>query len=99
MPFLIRPCRRFPVCCPVTYQCGPFEDHGTVWNLSLTGWRFSGDLQMRPGETLSLPVTLPNEQRIEVPEGLVRWSRGQEFALENVLIELSSTTMCGFSIT
>jgi hypothetical protein len=66
MPFLIRPCRRFPVCCPVTYQCGPFEDHGTVWNLSLTGWRFSGDLQMRPGETLSLPVTLPNEQRIEV---------------------------------
>jgi hypothetical protein len=42
---------------------------------------------MRPGETLSLTVTLPNKQRIEVPEAVVRWSRGQEFAVENVLIE------------
>ena len=42
---------------------------------------------MRPGETLSLMVTLPNEQRIETPEAVVRWSRGQEFAVENVLIE------------
>jgi uncharacterized protein YjbJ (UPF0337 family) len=38
MPFLIRPSRRFPVCCPVTYECGLFEGHGTVWNLSLTGF-------------------------------------------------------------
>ena len=42
---------------------------------------------MRPGETLSLMVTLPNEQRIAVPEAVVRWSRGQEFAVENVMIE------------
>jgi hypothetical protein len=42
---------------------------------------------MRPGEILSLTVTLPNEQRIEIPEAVVRWSRGQEFALETVKIE------------
>ena len=42
---------------------------------------------MRPGETLSLTVTLPNEQCIEVPQAVVRWSRGQEFAVENVVIE------------
>ena len=42
---------------------------------------------MRPGEPLSLTVTLPNEQRIEIPEAVVRWSRGQEFAVENVAIE------------
>jgi len=42
---------------------------------------------MRPWETLSLTVTLPNEQRIEVPEAVIRWSRGQEFAVENVVIE------------
>lgn len=29
MPFSIRPSRRFPVCCPVTYHCGNFEGHGT----------------------------------------------------------------------
>jgi len=42
---------------------------------------------MRPGETLSLTVTLPNEQRIEAPEAVVRWSRGQKLAVENVAIE------------
>ena len=42
---------------------------------------------MRPGENLSLSVTLPNEQRIEIPEAIVRWSRGQEFAVENLAME------------
>jgi len=37
MRFSIRPSRRFPVQCAVTYQCGAFEDHGTVWNLSVNG--------------------------------------------------------------
>ena len=31
---------------------------------------------MRPGETLSLTVTLPNEQHIEIPEAVVQWSGG-----------------------
>ena len=47
-----------------------------VLNFSCTGWRLSGDLPMLRGETLSLTVTLPNEQRIIVPEAVVRWSRG-----------------------
>jgi hypothetical protein len=87
MPFLIRPYRRFPVQCSVTYNAGPFQGQGTIWNLSLNGLRLSGNLPMRPGETLSLTVTLPNEQRIEVREAVVRWSRGQEFAVENLAIE------------
>jgi hypothetical protein len=87
MPFSIRPFRRFPVQGSVTYHAGPFQGQGTVWDLSRSGWRLSGDLPMRPGETLSLTVTLPNEQCIEIPEAVVRWSRGQEFAVENVVIE------------
>ncbi len=87
MPFSIRAFQRFPVHCAVTYNAGPFQGQGTVWNLSCDGWRLSGDLPMRPGETLSLTVTLPNEQRISIPEAMVRWSRGQEFAVENITIE------------
>jgi PilZ domain len=87
MPFSIRPFRRFPVHCSVSYNAGPFQGQGTVWNLSCTGWRLSGDLPMRPGEALSLTVTLPNEQRIDIPGAIVRWSRGQEFAVENLVIE------------
>jgi len=50
------------------------------------GWRLSGDLPMRPGNPLSRNVTLPNEQRIEIPESVVRWSKGQEFVVENLAI-------------
>lgn len=87
MPFVVRPYRRFPVQCLVNYYVGPFKGHGMIWNLSTTGWRLSGDLPMRTGETLSLTVTLPNEQRIDIPEAVVRWSRGDEFAVENVVVE------------
>jgi hypothetical protein len=87
MSFWIRPFRRFPLECAVTYNAGPFQGQGTIWNLSCSGWRLSGNLPMRPGETLSLTVTLPNEQRIEIPEAVVRWSRGEEFAVENVAVE------------
>jgi hypothetical protein len=34
MPFSIRPLRRAPVQCSVTYHVGPFEGQGTVWNIS-----------------------------------------------------------------
>ena len=74
MPFTIRPSRRFPVPCPVTYDAGPFQCQGTVCNLSCTGRRFSGDLPLRPGATLSLTVTLPNARQIVMPEAVVRWS-------------------------
>ena len=87
MPFSIRPFRRFPVCCPMTYNAGPFQGQVTVWNLSCSGWRLSGDLPMRPKEPLSLTVTLPNEQCIEIPKAVVRWSRGQELVVETVAIE------------
>lgn len=42
---------------------------------------------MRPGGNLSFTVTLPNEQRIEIPEAVVRWSRGQDFAVENLAMK------------
>jgi hypothetical protein len=87
MPFWIRPSRRFPLCCPVTYQCGPFEGHGTVWNLSLTGWRFSGNLPLRIGEVCSLTVNLPTQETIYVAAGIVRWMRGEEYGVETLVID------------
>ena len=56
-----------------------------MWNLSCIGWRLSGDLPMRPGETLSLTVTLPNEQRIEVSDAVVKWLfRGEYIGLYQI---------------
>jgi hypothetical protein len=84
MPFSIRPYRRFPVQCAVTYNAGPFQGQGTIWNLSCTGWRISDDLPMRPEEPLLLTVTLPNEHGIAIPETVVLWVRGEEVAVETV---------------
>jgi hypothetical protein len=36
MPFSIRPSRRFPVCCPVTYQCGDFRGSAVTSRRSLS---------------------------------------------------------------
>ena len=37
MAFSIRPSRRFPVYCHVTYHAGLSEGNGTIWNVSLNG--------------------------------------------------------------
>jgi hypothetical protein len=44
MPFSIRLYRRFPVQCSVVYNTGSFQGHSTVWNLSHSEWRLSGDI-------------------------------------------------------
>ena len=87
MPFMIHLYRRVPVQCSVTYNAALFQKQGSLWNLSYTGWRLSGDWPMRPDKALSLAVTFPNEQRITFPESVVRWSTGQECAVENTVIE------------
>jgi hypothetical protein len=87
MPFSLRPYRRSPVQCAVTYHAGPFQGQGTVWNLSLNGWKFSGDVPLRVGETCSLTVNLPNQESIFVGAAIVRWVRGQEYGLETLVVE------------
>jgi PilZ domain-containing protein len=87
MPFTIRPSRRSPVQCSVTYHTGPVQGQGTVWNLSLNGWKLSGDLPLRVGQTCSLTVNLPNQESIFVAAVIVRWVRGQEYGLETLAVE------------
>ena len=71
----------------MTYQTGLFEGHGTVWNLSLTGWRFSGNLPLRIGEVCSLTVNLSIDQRVYVAAGIVRWVHGEEYGIETLVMD------------
>jgi len=87
MPFTLRLHQRFPVHCAVTYHAGLFQGQGTVLNLSLYGWKLSGDVPLQVGETCSLTVNLPIEESIVVAAAIVRWVRGQEFGLETLAIE------------
>ncbi|MCI0428419.1 MAG: PilZ domain-containing protein [Nitrospiraceae bacterium] len=87
MSFSIRPLRRFPLQCSVSYNASPFQGQGTVWNLSLNRWKLSGEVPLRVGETCSLTVNLPNQESIFVAAAIVRWVRGQEFGLETLMVE------------
>ncbi len=87
MAFTIRPYRRFPVQCLVTYHAGPSHGHGTVWNLSRIGWRFSGNLPLRVGEVCSLTVTLPPYQLMYMAAAIVRWGRSEEYGVETIVMD------------
>src|SRR5215831_9524197 len=85
MPFTIRPDRRFPICCPVTYHAGLSKGHGTIWNISLNGWRLSGNLPLQVGQSFPMTVTLPNRRRIDVAAAVVRWMRGNRYGVETLV--------------
>src|SRR5262249_48234182 len=87
MPFKIRPYRRFPVQCSVTYKAGLYLGRGTVWNLSRYGRRLSRSLPLRLGQTCSLTVSLPNHQSLFVASVIVRWVRGDEYGVETLVTD------------
>ena len=73
--------------CSVTYYAGSFVGHGMVWNLSLNGWKLSGDVPLRVGETCSLTVNLPNKPDLFVAAAIVRWVQGQAYGLETLVVK------------
>ena len=81
--FSIRSFRRFPVQGRAFYFHDRGRGIGTIWNLSLNGWRLDGTLPVEPGMVLSLWILLPdNAPTLFVDRVTVRWSRGLEFGLE-----------------
>jgi PilZ domain-containing protein len=74
----------------VTYHRGQAEGSSTVWNLSVSGLRFSGDVPLAIGETCSLTVGLPNQEPVYVAAGIVRWVRGEEYGVESLVIDRES---------
>jgi hypothetical protein len=78
MPFVSRPHPRVPVCCPMTYEVGHAQGTGTVWNLSASGFRFSTDVRLAPGQVCAVTVELPNDERVRVAAGIVRWMLNEE---------------------
>ena len=58
-----------------------------MWNVSLTGWRFSGNLPLRIGEVCSLTVILPTQETLYVVAAIVRWMRGEEYGVETLVVD------------
>ena len=71
----------------MTYHVGLREGHGIIWNLSANGWRLSGDVPLRIGQTCPLTVNVPDQHPLFVVAVTVRWARGQEYGVETVVVE------------
>jgi hypothetical protein len=90
MPFSIRPYRCFPVYCRVAYHAGLSEGQGTIWNISLNGWRLSGDRPSEIGQSFPMTIMLPNQECVFVAAGIVRWKRGDEYGVETLVADDSA---------
>lgn len=87
MPFTIRPHRRLPLRCPVTYYAGLSEGSGRIWNISLTGWPLSGDRPLQVEQSFPMTVTLHDRQSLFVAACIVRWVRDEEYGVETLVGE------------
>jgi hypothetical protein len=92
MAFTPRLHRRLPVSCPVAYHIGLAEGYGTLLDLSLSGFRFSGNLPLRVGETCALIINLPQAPSTFVSAGIVmvKWKCADEYGVETVVAESTS---------
>ncbi|MGH7232084.1 MAG: PilZ domain-containing protein [Nitrospiraceae bacterium] len=75
--------RRYLMDCSFHYLDDRFLGSGTVRDLSKKGWRVEGGCRVQPGMKLSLSVLLPGlTVPLKVEKSTVRWTRGQEFGLQ-----------------
>jgi hypothetical protein len=70
----------------MTYHAGLHQGSGIISNLSLNGWRFSGDAPMRIGQTFSMTVLLSHEESLFVVASIVRWRQGEEYGAESLVM-------------
>ncbi|MET0514624.1 MAG: PilZ domain-containing protein [Nitrospiraceae bacterium] len=81
--FHLREYRRFPVHCGFYYSNDEVQGAGTVWNLSVSGWRVDGTNEVQTGMVFTLLVMLPEYYKtIIIERAIVRWTRGREFGLQ-----------------
>lgn len=92
MPYRFRTHHRCPVSLPLTYGRGVHEGQGMVWNLSVVGWRISGNLLFQRGAVCELSVTLPTQQQVTVSAGIVRWVRDRECGIETLVMSRTAQT-------
>jgi len=70
---------------PVSYHAGLSEGHGTIWNVSVNGWRLSGTVPLLIGQSFPMTVLLSNQERVFVAAGIVRWKCGHDYGVETLI--------------
>ena len=88
--YAVRKGPRFPVHCPFCYFCDGTLAKGTIWDLSATGWRATGEQPVKAGSETTVYFTLPDgdeSRTVLVDAAVVRWSEGRDAGWEITRID------------
>lgn len=88
----VRQSQRVLVRCAVRYFSEGILGEGTVWDLSHSGWRVSGNHPVKEGDYLTLYIAIPAgkvKQWISADKAVVRWVKGLYFGIEILSMDQS----------
>jgi hypothetical protein len=79
---------RFPFC----YFGDGSLGEGTIWNLSLAGWRSTGTVVVAPGLEVTAHLKLPdgNSTQLQISGAVIRWVQHQTMGWEITNMDESS---------
>jgi hypothetical protein len=91
--YAVRAGQRISVRCPFLYHGENFHGKGDLWDLSVSGWRATGDHPVTPG--MSMPVYLElgdggESKYLLIDSAIVRWSNGRDAGWEIQAIDTTS---------
>lgn len=84
---------RAPIQCTFCYFHDGTLAKGTIWDLSETGWRATGERPVPSGTETTVYVTLPDDgesKNILVDGAVVRWAEGRDAGWEITRIDDAS---------
>ena len=65
---------------PFLYHGVGFHGKGHLWDLSISGWRATGDRLVTPGMAMPVDIELPSDEgeskHLVIDSAIVRWSSG-----------------------
>ena len=88
--YAIRKALRTATHCQFCYFSDGTLAHGTIWDLSETGWRATGAHPIAAGTETTVTITLSNGKRsrnILIDQAVVRWSRGNHTGWEIIKMD------------
>ncbi len=83
--YTVRKASRASVQCQFCYLGDGILAHGTIWDLSETGWRATGTHPVAVGTEFTVTITIKDgkqSRNILIDEAIVRWSEGRHTGWE-----------------
>jgi hypothetical protein len=85
-PYAVRVGQRVSVRYPFLYHGEGFHGKGHLWDLSVSGWRSTGNHPVTQGMVMPVYIELPPEEGestyLLVESAIVRWSKGRDAGWE-----------------